>query len=216
MTPRIKVLIVATAAVAVFAILIAPAAAQSPPSNAATVDCPECVASLDADETAALIDKIDNLIDAAVALKDALETPPAPEPLKAINPAADEIAVGGFWNRKREKSFLKKFCEILDSPECDLSKREKRQVKLAMIFSKKARDEAKSLMQESYDLADTELKLRSAGTSERGPPSGVDEIPVGTPVEFGNIDWSNFNWEGARDFWVAVIKAIADIIKVLI
>lgn len=135
--------------------------------------------------------------------------------LLAPNPQSDnsiklksEPAVGGLfdpiWTRSKERQFLRKFCEILDCKDCELSRAEKRKVKFAVVFSPKARAEARELMADAYATADLETRLASTGTT-RGPP-----------VKFENIDWENFDWEAAKEFWVEIIKTIATLIKLFV
>ncbi len=140
---------------------------------------------------------LEKLEEATKLIQEATELLESPK-VMAGNPFAN------VWSRKKERSFLKRFCEILDCPDCKLSKAEKHRVKMAVIFSKKARDEAKEFMADAYATADIRVRLATTGET-RGPP-----------VEFGDIDWENFDWEKAKEFWVEIIKTIVEVIKLFV
>ena len=83
---------------------------------------------------------------------------------------------------KEERAFARTFCEMLDQCDCDMSKREKRRLKLSMMFNPVVRRSVIDEMEENY----------------KSLPVGLAMPAAMEGVEFGNIDWSNFDWEAAK------------------
>ena len=101
---------------------------------------------------------------------------------------------------KEERAFARTFCDMLDQCDCDMSKREKRRLKLSMMFNPIVRRSVIDEMEENYKSLPVGLTL----------PAAMEG------VEFGNIDWSNFDWEAAKEFWVAILKVVMEIIVIFI
>lgn len=101
---------------------------------------------------------------------------------------------------KEERAFARKFCEMLDQCDCDMTKREKRRLKLSMFFNPIVRREVVDQFEESYATLPVGLSMPAALNG----------------VEFGNIDWENFDWEAAKEFWVAILKVVIEIIVIFV
>jgi hypothetical protein len=101
---------------------------------------------------------------------------------------------------KEERAFARTFCSMLDECDCDMSKREKRRLKLSMMFNPVVRKTVIEEMEENY----------------KSLPVGLAMPAAMEGVEFGNIDWENFDWESAKDFWLAILEAIMQIIVIFI
>lgn len=100
---------------------------------------------------------------------------------------------------RQKRAFAKKFCEMLDCSDCDMSPREKRRLKLSMFFNPAVRDAVIEQVEETYEGKDVG-KVAS----------------VGLPLMFTGIDWENFDWEAAKDFWVEILKVVIEIIMVFV
>ena len=101
---------------------------------------------------------------------------------------------------KEERAFARTFCDMLDQCDCDMSKREKRRLKLSMFFNPVVRKAVVEEMEENYKTL----------------PDGLAMPAALEGVEFGNIDWSNFDWEKAKEFWVAIIETVLQIVILFI
>ena len=101
---------------------------------------------------------------------------------------------------KEERAFARTFCSMLDECDCDMSRREKRRLKLSMMFNPIVRKAVIDEMEENY----------------KSPPAGLAMPAALGTVEFNSIDWSNFDWEAAKDFWVAILKVVMEIIVIFI
>jgi len=101
---------------------------------------------------------------------------------------------------KEERAFARTFCEMLDQCDCDMSKREKRRLKLSMFFNPVVRKAVVEEMEENYKTLPVGLAM----------PAALEG------VEFGNIDWSNFDWQAAKEFWVAIIETVLQIVILFI
>ena len=101
---------------------------------------------------------------------------------------------------KEERAFARKFCGMLDQCDCDMSNREKRRLKLSMMFNPVVRKSVLDEMEENY----------------KSLPVGLAMPAAMEGVAFGNIDWENFDWEAAKDFWVAILKVVMEIIVIFI
>lgn len=103
-------------------------------------------------------------------------------------------------NSKQERAFAKKFCDMLDCADCDMSPREKRRMKLSMMLNRFVRKAVIDQFEETYSKQPVGL-LSSAGLAS---------------VTFTGIDWENFDWESAKDFWVEILKVVMEIIVIFI
>ena len=101
---------------------------------------------------------------------------------------------------KEERAFARTFCDMLDQCDCDMSKREKRRFKLSLFFNPVVRKAVIDEMEASYKTLPVGLAM----------PAALEG------VEFGNIDFSNFDWEAAKEFWVAILKVVMEIIVIFI
>ena len=101
---------------------------------------------------------------------------------------------------KEERAFARTFCDMLDQCDCDMSKREKRRLKLSMFFNPVVRKAVVEEMEENYKTLPVGLAM----------PAALEG------VEFGNIDWSSFDWEAAKEFWVSIIETVLQIVILFI
>jgi|SRR5210317_1329876 hypothetical protein len=103
-------------------------------------------------------------------------------------------------NAKQERAFAKKFCDMLDCADCDLTPREKRKLKLSMMLNRFVRKSVIDQFDDTYSKQPVGL-LSSAGLSS---------------VTFTAIDWENFDWEKAADFWTEILKVVIEIVMLFI
>lgn len=64
-------------------------------------------------------------------------------------------------------------------------------------------------------FADRVAELLEDGSSDNDARVAMGLAPL-TTGEFKEIDWENFDWEGAKDFWIELIKVIAEIVMAFI
>ena len=157
--------------------------------------CSAAFAQPTADELKSANDKLQSAIELVAEAQDSLGVE-SESPLLA-GPFRDA------WSRTKERRFLRKMFEVIDCPDCKLSKDEKKKAKFAILFSPKARQEFKEYIADAYETAPNKIKVGATGS--RGPP-----------VEFDRIDWENFNWEEAKEFWVEIIKTVVEVIKLFV
>ena len=103
-------------------------------------------------------------------------------------------------NAKQERAFAKKFCDMLDCADCDMTPRDKRRMKLSMMLNRFVRKSVIDQFEEVYAKQPVGL-LSSVGLSS---------------VTFTGIDWENFDWEAAKDFWVEILKVVMEIVIMFI
>ena len=90
---------------------------------------------------------------------------------------------------EQDRGFVLAVCRLIN--DSDFSKREKVRLCSALFFSKKARRKTKEQVADGL-------------------------VALGVTKGFGAIDWENFDWEAAKEFWVEVLKVIAEIIVIFI
>jgi len=106
-------------------------------------------------------------------------------------------------NLREKRAFARKFGEMVDCESCELSPREKRRLKLSVRMIPGVRDEAISAMQDALNEVRVGGRLSAL-------------VGVNIPVSVTAIDWENFDWEAAKDFWVEILKVVIEIIMVFI
>lgn len=92
---------------------------------------------------------------------------------------------------------IKTLADIVDAS--GMSRRDKYRMRLALF---------------NRDIRKTIQEQLEAGSSDNDARAQLGLPPLtGAPKE---IDWDNFDWEAAADFWVKLIEAIAKIILAVI
>lgn len=95
---------------------------------------------------------------------------------------------------------MRKFFKMMDCPECEMSDAEKADLKLAMLLNPFVRNAVIKKFEATYEEQPAAL-MASAGLAS---------------VKFTGIDWENFDWEAAKDFWVEILKVVIEIIMVFV
>lgn len=103
-------------------------------------------------------------------------------------------------NVRQERAFARKFCQMLDSSDCDMSNQDKRKLKFNVIFRPFVRNAIFEQFEETYEDQDVGM-LASSGLAA---------------VSFTSIDWESFDWEAAAQFWTDILKMVIEIIMVFI
>ena len=82
---------------------------------------------------------------------------------------------------------------------------EKRAAKRAVTFSLKVRKQVYEGLQKGLIKADGPTLQKCKLTSSPAKPDNLKKI-----------DWSNFDWQGAKEFWLPIIEAIFKGLKLFI
>lgn len=90
---------------------------------------------------------------------------------------------------KKDRGFVLAICRLINDSE--FSRREKMKLRSALFFSAKARKKAKEQVNDGL-------------------------VALGITKGWERIDWENFDWEAAKEFWIEVLKVIAEIIVIFI
>ena len=104
---------------------------------------------------------------------------------------------------RRTSQALKAAREMLSCPECDLDTEEKTKMQLLIMLRPFKFIRA---MRKTYQAREgsENVGLLGGAVASRGS------------LMFDDIDWENFDWEAAKEFWVELIKVIAEVIKIFI
>ena len=104
---------------------------------------------------------------------------------------------------RQQTNLLKSAREMLNCPDCDLDTGEKTKMQLLITLRPFKFIRAMRKTYQAREGSET-VGLLGGAVASRGS------------LAFGDIDWENFDWEAAKEFWVEVIKVIAEVIKIFI
>jgi len=107
---------------------------------------------------------------------------------------------------KKKRDFAKCFCNMVDELGDSLNKREKRRLKLAVRMVPAVRDEAIDAFQDSLDEVSQGGKLQHLAVSM--PPGMLPQVEL--------MDFENFDWEAATEFFKEILAMVIEIIILFI
>ena len=109
-------------------------------------------------------------------------------------------------NLKKKREFAKCFCEMVDELGDSLNKREKRRLKLAVKMVPAVRDEAIDAFQDSLDEVKQGGKLQHLASV----------MPVAMLPQVELMDFEDFDWEAATEFFKEILAMVIEIIILFI
>jgi hypothetical protein len=90
-----------------------------------------------------------------------------------------------------DRKFVLALCRLVNESDSDLSRRDKMRLRTALFISPAARAKAREYVQDGL-------------------------LGLGITKGFGAIDWENFDWEAAKEFWVEILKVLAEVLILFI